>query len=60
VTYLDALLLCTFVISVLVVIFNVYLKRQEDRTRHGKVTHIDEYMIWLYPLVYLTAFGLVT
>jgi hypothetical protein len=60
VTYLDALLLCTFVASVLVVIYNVYLKRQEDRQRQGKVTRVDKYMIWLYPLVYVAAFSLVT
>ncbi len=60
VTYLDALLVCTFVISVLVVVFNVYLKRQEDRGRLKRVQQIDRYMIWLYPLVYITAFGLMT
>jgi hypothetical protein len=60
VTYLDALLVCTFVISVLVVIFNVYLKRQEDRGRLYRVERIDKYMIWLYPLVYITSFGIVT
>jgi hypothetical protein len=60
VTFLDALLLCTFVISVLVVIFNVYLKRQENRGRIEEVERIDRYMIWFYPLVYITAFGIVT
>jgi hypothetical protein len=60
VTYLDALLVCTFVISVLVVIFNVYLKRQENHGKLQRVQQIDKYMIWLYPTVYVIAFGIVT
>lgn len=60
VTYLDTLLICTFVISVLVVAFNVYLKRQENRGRLDKVERIDRYMIWFYPLVYIASFGAVT
>jgi len=38
---------------VLVVIFNVYLKKQEADERKNWVQKIDKYMIWVYPLGYL-------
>jgi hypothetical protein len=60
VTYLDALLVCTFIISVFVLVYNVYLKRQENRGREGRARRIDRFMIWLYPLGYVAAFTVVT
>ncbi len=59
-TYMDALLIGAFFISVLVVIYNVYLKRQEILNRETWLKRIDRFMIWLYPLVYFTAFSLIT
>ena len=59
-TYLDALLVGTFIISVLTLAYNVYLKRQESKGRDSRARRIDRYMIWLYPLGFLLAFGIVT
>ncbi len=55
-TYMDALLAGAFGISVLVVSYNVYLKRQEKNERENWAQKIDKYMIWLYPLGYTIAF----
>jgi hypothetical protein len=60
VTYLDALLVSTFVISVFIVVYNVYLKRQENHGKERRARQIDRLMIWFYPLSYLTAFGVAT
>lgn len=59
-TYLDALLVGTFIISVLTLGYNVYLKRQESKGKITNARRIDRYMIWLYPLGFLLAFGVVT
>ncbi len=59
-TYLDALLVGTFIISVLTLAYNVYLKRQESKGNTTSARRIDRYMIWLYPLGFLFAFGVVT
>ncbi|MEZ4770282.1 MAG: hypothetical protein R2844_17875, partial [Caldilineales bacterium] len=59
-TYLDALLVGTFIISVLTLAYNVYLKRQDSKGRAERARRIDRYMIWLYPLGFLLAFGIVT
>ena len=55
-TYMDALLVGAFAISVLIVAYNVYLKRQEKNERQTWAQKIDKYMIWLYPLGYTLAF----
>jgi len=55
-TYMDCLLVGAFFISVLIVIYNVYLKRMEKNERQTWAQKIDKYMIWLYPLGYLLAF----
>jgi hypothetical protein len=55
-TLMDVILVSTFVITALVVIFNVWLKRMEV-TKGASVAHaIDRYSIWLYPLLYLAGF----
>jgi len=59
-TYMDSLLVGAFFISVLIVIYNVYLKRQEKNERKTWAQKIDKYMIWLYPLGYLLAFLAIT
>ncbi len=55
-TYMDALLVGAFVISVFIVSYNVYLKRQEKNERETWAQKMDKYMIWLYPLGYAIAF----
>jgi hypothetical protein len=57
-TFLDSFLISTFIISVIVVLYNVVLKRLEVSGMGETATKIDSFMIWLYPLAYLisTAF----
>jgi hypothetical protein len=59
-TYLDVLLACTFAVSVLVVVYNVILKRWENEGKRDRSEKVDGYMIWVYPLGYLIAYSAVT
>ncbi len=51
-TFMDAILIGTFVVTVLVVIFNVILKRLEVTGRVELAHRIDKPAIWIYPLLY--------
>ena len=59
-TFMDTILVSTFVVTGLVVVFNVYLKRLEVSGKESIAQRVDKYMIWIYPLAYLIAFGAVT
>jgi hypothetical protein len=59
-TLLDTILVSTFVVTALVIVQNVYLKRLEADGKESFVQRIDKYMIWLYPLAYIAAFVIVT
>ena len=52
-TFMDALLIGAFVVSVIVVIYNVILKRLEADGRSELAHRIDKPMIWLYPILFL-------
>jgi hypothetical protein len=59
-TLMDTILISTFVVTALVIVFNVYLKRMETSGRESFALRIDKYMIWIYPLAYVAAFVFVT
>lgn len=59
-TLMDRLLVSTFVVTGLVIVFNVYLKRLEVGGKESFAHRVDQYMIWIYPLAYILAFGVVT
>jgi hypothetical protein len=56
-TFIDAILVAAFAFSVFVVVYNVFLKWLELTDREARAHRIDRFMIWLYPLGYLMAFG---
>jgi hypothetical protein len=59
-TLLDTILISTFVVTALVIVFNVYLKRLEVDGKKNFANTIDKYMIWIYPLAYFLAFAVVS
>jgi hypothetical protein len=59
-TLMDTILVSTFVVTALVIVFNVYLKRLEVNGKQNFANTVDQYMIWLYPLAYVIAIGGVT
>jgi len=52
-TFMDALLIGAFVVSVIVVVYNVILKRLEADDRAELAHRIDKPMIWLYPILFM-------
>ena len=60
-TYMDMLLAGAFTLSVLVVAYNVALKRWETKKKPVDwLFTMDKYMLWLYPLIYALTFGSIT
>ncbi len=60
VTFLDKILISMFIISGLLVLLNVYLRRLEIAGKAEKAKKIDQYTIWGYPILYFTTFTLMS
>lgn len=58
-TLLDWVMLFTFVFTSLIFAYNLYLRLLETRENIVLAERIDKIMIWLYPVMYLTAFILI-
>ena len=58
-TFLDVLLLCTFVLTSLTLIYNVALKRLESDGKGKLVKKIDNITLWLIPLIYFLSYAII-
>ena len=54
-TFMDVLLLTTFVLNVGIIVYNVMLYRLEATGNAERALRIDRFALWLYPLSF---FGL--
>jgi hypothetical protein len=59
ITFLDAVMGVTFMVNVLVLLYNVYMKRLENQGKTQRVERIDNILDWAYPLLYATLIGAV-
>ena len=58
-TFLDAVMTVTFAVNVLVLLYNVYMKRLENQGKAERVKRIDDILDWAYPLAYAVLIGIV-
>lgn len=56
-TFLDAVMAATFVITAGVVVYNVLMRRLELAENLARVERIDAVMDWVYPALYLLGFA---
>ncbi len=59
ITFLDAIMGVTFTVNVLVLLYNVYMKRLENQGKDDRVQRIDKVLEWAYPLSYAALIGMV-
>jgi hypothetical protein len=59
ITFLDAIMAVTFAVNVLVLLYNVYMKRLENQGKAERVESIDRVLDWVYPLSYAALIGVV-
>ena len=59
ITFLDAIMGVTFAVNVLVLLYNVYMKRLEGEGKDERVQRIDRVLDWAYPLAYAALIGVV-
>ena len=58
-TFLDTLLISAFLVTAVVLILAVYLRRQDMKGRHTFVATVDRYVITFYPLAYIVTIATV-
>jgi hypothetical protein len=58
-TFLDEVLASTFVVTGLIVMANVFLRRLEMSGRTALAGTIDRYVLWCYPIIYVLGIGAV-
>jgi hypothetical protein len=55
-TFMDAIMISSFVVTALVLILSVFLKRWATEGKEDLAQRIDKYVVrWLYPLAYIAA-----
>jgi hypothetical protein len=59
ITFLDAVMTVTFAVNVLVLLYNVVMKRLENQGKAERVQRIDNVLDWAYPLAYAALIGVV-
>jgi hypothetical protein len=59
-TFLDTLLISAFLVTAVVLILSVYLRRQDMGGRDEFVAKVDHYVIVFYPLAYIVTIAAVT
>jgi hypothetical protein len=59
ITFLDAIMGVTFAVNVLVLLYNVYMKRLENEGKSQRADRIDTVLDWAYPLLYAGLIGVV-
>jgi len=59
-TFLDTLLISAFLVTAVVLILAVYLRRQDMKGRQTFVAKVDRYVITFYPLAYIATIAAVT
>jgi hypothetical protein len=52
-TFLDTFVICAFVVTSLVVLMNVYLRRVEAAGSVALAHRLDRYLIWGYPVAWV-------
>jgi len=58
-TFLNAILISTFIISALVIVFNMILKRLEMSDSADIAQRVNKLSVWMYLLIYLVTFGII-
>jgi cell division protein FtsL len=58
-TFLDTLLISAFLVTAVVLILAVYLRRQDMKGRYTFVATVDRYVITFYPLAYIVTIATV-
>lgn len=59
-TFLDAVLITTFVVSGLTVVYNLYLKWLATKEQKEVAERLDRVLVWFYPVAYIVSIVLIT